>query len=305
MKYNLALIMLLGIYCAGSGTAYARDKPKGSGEEVANRITIRYGSIVANCGAANKPAYECSGVVIHGEDNRSTDMPWSPSDDNSMSYSYLRQDIFNPIFASYDYGIILIPQQELSESQYRPRYACTFPINGGSNGREDDGCGEIPSVPISATCQSQGLFNAEDWITAFEADKFISLCGWDLVNEQSAVAFEAMVEGSRYYIEEAGLNVENNEIVLRAWGGELLKNLPIEAIFYAKRGTKKHSDRNLLKAQEAQLNYFSETGMWIPIVHMDEHRDDAPIKYQYSFSYVDEEQIVQPIRLGAKSRNFR
>jgi hypothetical protein len=263
----------------------------GPGEDVSDEISAKYNSIVDDCGGDLNPAYECSGVVLHGEGEASASWPWSPSSDNSMSYSYLRKDIFNPIFDGYDYGIILTPQNNI-ENRFHPIYKCAFPINGASNSRTDDGCGmQNGGVPESAPCQSQGLFNSADFIAAHKLNPEVVQCGWGLTNTNSSTAFKAMLESSNYIINYNGFAV-NNEIVIESWGSESVANLPVQAIFYSKRGgNKEKTARSLLKAQEAQLGFFEITNIWIPIINMTEFFPE-PGKTQYSFSYVDDEQFV-------------
>lgn len=294
MKNKLFALLMTGACC---GSVYA-----GPGEDIASKITIRYDYAVDNCGGEDSPAYECSGVVLHGESNFSADMPWSPPDDNSMSYSYLRKDVFNDIFEDYDYGIILTPQNEITDENFRPIYTCAFPVNGATDGRENDGCGKLANWEESVPCQSQGMYTTEDWVAAYELEPDVIYCGWDLKSNRTAEAFKAMIGSSLYYIEDRGFT-QNNEVVITSWGDEALINLPVEAIFYAERLRKSrlHNARNLLKAQEAQLNYYSVTGVWIPVIHMVESMP-ALNKYQYSFSYLEGEQFVPPGGLSEKIR---
>lgn len=271
----------------------------GVGEDIAASISKRYETIVNNCGGENNPAYECSGVILHGEDDFSDDMPWSPSSDDSMSYSFFRADVFNKIFGDYDYGIILTPDSEILNGKFVPDYKCAFPVNGDSNGRQDGGCGKLNGgSELSETCQSQGIFTLDDFIPVYEETAGIIRCGWDLRIDNPAEAFKAMTDTSAYIISQGVTPVlSNNEVVIASWGDEALVNLPIDAIFYADRiSEKSKTARNLENAMEAQLTYYNETGSWLPVIHMKETllEPSPPYRYTYSFSYNEDEQGVLP-----------
>lgn len=290
MKIKLLFLVISSVYCSSSFA--------GIGEDIASKISARYDQTVDDCGSTSSPAYECAGVVLHGDANQNESMPWAPPSDNSMSYSYLRKDVLNPIFASFDFGIILTPQNEIEDGKYKPNYTCTFPINGSTNSRLEDGCGAFESSPPlaeSASCQSQGLLTTSDWIAAYKLDSLVQYCGWDLKTDDPTGAFQAMMGSSAYYLDNSSDAFANNEIVIASWGDEPVSNLPIEAIFYAERinSRKQYNTRTLLKAQEAQLNYYDITGEWLPIIHMIES-SVGPTKYQYSFSYIESEQVVPP-----------
>lgn len=263
----------------------------GQGEDIANKLSTRYNNSVEKCGNDDKAAYWCSGIVIHGAGDSDIRFPWAPPTDNSMSYSYLRKDVFNRIYSAYDYGIILFPQSEISSSHYRPSYSCAFPINGTSNGRDDDGCGAIPNDAASASCQSQGINNSGDWIEQYATKPGLISCGWDLRKENQAQAFKGMIDVSTILINKGFSS--NNEIVLASWGEEPVEKLPIEAIFYSQKfgESKLKTLRNILKAQEAQLEYYSLVKKWIPVIHLNETRFDNN-KYRYSFSYNENEQAI-------------
>ncbi|WP_395489952.1 hypothetical protein ACG1VR_00835 [Cedecea davisae] len=281
-----SIIPLVFIYFCG--VAYA-----GQGEDIASKLNARNDNVVEKCGENNNPAYECSGVVLHGAGNTDSRFPWAPPTDNSMSYSYIRADVFNRIYSSYDYGIILLPQAEVPADKYKPKYSCSFPINGTTNDREDDGCGEYANDPSSASCQSQGLTNTQKWLDAYSKNAGLAFCGWDLRNGNSDVAFKSMIDVSTILINKGFTS--NNEIVLPSWGDEPVKNLPIEAIFSSKQSgaSKLNIRRNLLKAQEAQLEYYALVKKWIPIIDMEETKFETN-KYKYHFSYQESEQAVPP-----------
>lgn len=285
MKIKSIISIMFVSFC---GMAYA-----GQGEDVANKLNARYDNVVDKCGDNNGPAYECSGVAVHGADDTDIRLPWAPSRDNSMSYSYVRADVFNRIYSAYDYGIILTPQAEISSGKYKPKYSCAFPINGNTDIRGDDGCGQYTNDPTSATCQSQGLNNTQEWVEAFSKKPALAFCGWDLRKGDATVAFKSMLEVSTILIDKK--YTSNNEIVLFTWADEPVKNLPLEAIFYSKKmGENKLSiRRNLLKAQEAQLEYYTLVKKWLPIIDMEESNIDTN-KYKYHFSYQASEQAVPP-----------
>lgn len=263
-------------------------------EEIADGLNSRYYNLVDNCGA-NKAAYYCSGIVIHGESNESTHMPWTPPSDRSMAYSFLRGDIPSGIFSDFDYGIILTPNDNFSGDEFVPNYRCSYAINGITDSREDDGCGRIGEFVETAPCQSQGIFTAIDWITAVIVNPYDSLCGFDLKSQwgdSSSSAFEAMIKSTALNL-DVGNNVSNNEIVIETWEDEPVVNLPIEVIFFADRVENKSiTPKNLIKAQEAQVNYVNETNDWIPIIHMNETISNG--YHQFDFSYSESEQAILP-----------
>ncbi|WP_158136046.1 hypothetical protein [Photobacterium damselae] len=261
-----------------------------TGQEILDNIVFRYSDTILACQSNESPAYACSGAVVHGV---GSGMPWAPPSDNSMSFSYLRKDVLNPLYGNYGYGIILIPQNDIVGNLYKPDYRCTFPINGGSNDRLDNGCGafgDTIELEPTAPCQKNGIFDGISW-----ADQFNSLfrfCGFDLKGkwgDKPEHAFNAMLEASTINI-ETNNRLENNEIVINSWGNTPLDMLPIEAIYYLNnQGATIH----LNNAREAQIEYTLQTGKWIPIIQLEKINSETGYGYNYKFAFYDNDQAIE------------
>lgn len=266
-----------------------------TGEDIAQKLEERYSMTSSEC-IDNGPDYKCSGIVLSGSHDGGE--PWHAPSDGSMSYSYLRKDLPYGIFSNYGYGIILVPEDN-NTNQYHPNYRCAYPINGASDGREDNGCGQlIGQLVESAPCQSQGIFDAEEWFERYQQGSLSVLCGFDLASNWGDTpkgAFEAVINSEALYF-NSNPKTGNNEIVIESWFEQPLSSLPIEAIFYAVRVNNSHEQNlaNLLFAQEQQASYVSQTGMWIPIIHMEETlQGDGSQKYDFSYNQ-SEQGLLQP-----------
>lgn len=283
--------VLLSMNCS---PALAIEPDHEVGYEIADKMQVRYEFLARDCGE-NSPAYECSGIVIHGESNDSEVEPWDPAEDGSMSFSYLRNDLISPIYGSFDYGIILIPSKEIGDDTFTPQYLCAYSINGATDFREDTGCGQISGPnPETLPCQKNGIFTAEQWVTAIQEVHFnYMMCGWDLQNQWAPKeeSFYEMIQAGIIY-PEVKTPIENNEIVIASWFDQSLASLPIEAIFYTDRNNKNKDSYSLMNAQNLQQIYIKETNRWIPIIHLKEIDIDNSFEgaKKYSFSYIESEQ---------------
>ncbi|HIF9171101.1 TPA: hypothetical protein ACX6RT_003728 [Photobacterium damselae] len=272
----------------------------GPGENIAKKINDRYLSSVSDCGGQNQGAYKCSGVIFRAYDANDEDQwPWTAPTDDSMSFSYLRADITNSVFINLNYGTIVIPEIEIQSPIQNLNYRCAFPVNGYTNARDDNGCGQYDYIEGTQQCQSQGIFTGPYWYSIYANTDYV--CGFDLTNQwdnSSADAFMAMLDASRFYMQSYFMSL-NNEIIADPWSNnpEQMANLPIEAFFIKKEKDGDFDYKAIRKAQQSQEIYYRDTIKWIPIITMIE--SDAPKNVSlngkiYTFNYDPEIQAVTP-----------
>ncbi|MDC9583108.1 N-acyl homoserine lactonase [Xenorhabdus sp. PR6a] len=256
-----------------------------TGENIAEKLTQRYLDNQTDCGDDGLPIFLCSGILIRGTVASDAYHSWNPSPTSerrgSVSFSYLRSDIkVVQLEVDHHNGYIFSPYLEIlnNPEKINPEILCYFPIDGGTDARNNKGCGSYSGYPDLGSCQQQNITTAQQWV-----DNYVNInhrdrnaqCGFDVTGEGSADIFMQGIKVSSLI--DLPLN---NELVLGIWEQNIPNKLPIEAFFYQNNG--------LQDAQYDQRDFYQSTGIIIPIVKM-----AFPLSpgEKITFTYREEDQL--------------
>ncbi|MFV3402802.1 MULTISPECIES: DUF2599 domain-containing protein [Pseudomonas] len=267
-RYSLTFVAVL---CAiNGGLAYAQ-----SCVETAQNQQKRYEATPNDCGKSSSPAFLCSGIILRATEPaaveglyNSWDVSPTSSKTQGTSFSYLRKDAnFRRLVENQNNGYILTPISELPVSKQKYAVLCAFPIDGGTNGRVDNGCGTADAATASAkgaACHVQKITTADAWLDQYKREgkgDNRNLCGFavaDKFDEYATRNFNASLSAMR----RGDLFFKQNELRLANWdGGKADSTLPIESFFYLSGDKEGMSDARL-----DQDRYWRETGVWVPII---------------------------------------
>ncbi|WP_192563497.1 hypothetical protein [Pseudomonas gozinkensis] len=251
-----------GVQSAGTGILGA-----GTGPEIAAYLTKAYHDKINMCrNNPSAPPFLCSGVLFRATENSTLFHFWDPRPGSTgVSFSWLRVDAkFNKLVFGYNNGFIFYPYFFKPAGKIEPEILCFFPVDGATLSRPDKGCGQVPNVPTSVRCQTQGINTAAQYLAHYnnQPGKYGSLCGFDVrdyLNQGATTAFNEAVKAQ----EQGGTFAFNtqNEFRLDVWGQNLGATLPIEAVFYL-------NDTGKAGAQYDQRDFKTQTGIWIPMIRM-------------------------------------
>ncbi|HIF6163862.1 TPA: hypothetical protein ACX3IN_004920 [Vibrio parahaemolyticus] len=309
MKFKLLSLSLVGCF---NFSIYANDIV---GEETAIDLNYRYNR--TNECSYNRPAYACSGVIIHTQDNDAAD--WYPSEAGIargvVSFSWLRNDIntyregdsLGSIWGdSLVYGIIFDSSEEALLSGKMPaEIYCAYGTNGETKSRENNGCGmNLPNETIPnedpndySSCYPLGVYTSDDLVTkyfinheGFYGQGVLDQCSF-LANKEQFI--QAMNTGplSLPYMRTS---TRNNEIIVKEWSSLSAESIPLNAFFYTINYIG-NSEISLEKAQNLQSGYFELTGIFKPIISVDMNiiRNGYPEQVIEPFVYNPEDQVVK------------
>lgn len=263
------LVATLCLALPGS-LAYAR-----SCVDTARAQQARYDATPENCGRSSSPAFLCSGVLLRATEPapqegmyNSWDVSPTSEKTKGTSFSYLRKDAnFRRLVQDQNNGYILYPINELPSDKQKYSVLCSFPVDGGTNSRIDNGCGtaRVATAPgKGAACHRQRITTAEQWVDQYQKETKgdnRNACGFavrDELDEYAARNFNQSLRAMR----QGNLFSKQNELRLENWkrDGEDA-TLPIESFFYTAGDSEGLSDARL-----DQTRYFNQTGVWVPIV---------------------------------------
>lgn len=137
----------------------------------------RYDSIVQDCGANDKPSYECSGIIFRGIRSSAQPKPWihrkKDKDKGVLSFAYIRQDQnFKLPSHTYQSGVIIRPDFEKNI-----KIKCASPMDMNTDYR---GIAPTYNHCLASTenkyssidytvkdCQDWGIDTAQKWLDVF------------------------------------------------------------------------------------------------------------------------------------------
>ncbi|MEK1844582.1 hypothetical protein ACIPLA_22120 [Pseudomonas sp. NPDC086112] len=282
---NRIIVWLMALVLAGCATQeVAPVKVQGSDEQViessavgtlgaasgpvtAQYLTERYHNKVSMCGNnPSAPAFLCSGVLLRATQHSTQFHFWNPNPTaTGVSFSYLRADAkFNKLVFGYNNGFIFYPIFFAPGDKMDPEILCFFPVDGATNSREQQGCGQVPGVPSGRPCQSQGINTAAQYMTHYNShpSKYGKLCGFDVrdaLDQGATTAFNEAIKAQGM----GGTFAFNtqNEFRMAKWAQNMGKTLPVEAVFYI-------NDAGKAGAQYDQRDFKTQTGIWIPMIRI-------------------------------------
>lgn len=270
------------------------------GPTLARQLTERFADTRQDCGANDRPAFLCSGVLF-----RAT-IPgpyhsWNPNPSNTkgtVSFSWLRRDAsFLTIYTPrYSNGFIFFPNDDAVEHGYdRMDIVCVFPIDGGTDTRNNLGCGTRPEDGVhSRPCAEQGITTGAAWVTLFlQGRRYWYMCSFDVGSgtADSAAAFMQMVAAmdqipERFQPISVSGGSFTNELLIRTWPQDIHTTLPVEAFFY-QAGTA----NGLGNAQRDQRDFQQAADRWVPVIRM---TMPATAGQDARFDYLPGEQAISP-----------
>ena len=245
----------------------------GVGQQVANELNQQYADTRQNCGSASLPAVLCSGVILRATINGTGFRAWNPSPrsqtNGGVSSFYLRKDAVFKAFPSIypnTSGIVFFPPQQRPQGTVEIPVLCVFPLDGGSDVRVNNGCGESSFYPsVSRSCELQGISTAAGWLAHYNqgtgAQKYLRACGFNVRANQGALAANAFYQGI-LAMKLLGAESFNawNEIRLATWPQNIHTTIPIKAFFYTSNG--------LAGARFNQQDFYKYAGKAVPVIKL-------------------------------------
>lgn len=237
----------------------------GTGPEIAAYLTEAYNNVLTMCrNNPSAPSFLCTGVTLRATQHSTQFHFWNPNPSSTgVSFSWLRKDAkFGKLVFGYNNGFILYPDFFKPAGKISLAVLCFFPVDGATDHRPAEGCGQYPDRPSSRPCQSQGITTAAQYVDHFNKNPgmYGALCGFDVrdeLNEQGARAFTEAVKAQGQLPTSAFTT--QNEFRMRKWAQNLGQTLPIEAVFYI-------NDTGKAGAQYDQRDFKTNTGIWIPMI---------------------------------------
>jgi len=254
--------------------------PRLTGADEAALLNRRYGLTVDSCGV-NKPAWHCSGVLMHNITD-GTKQFWKLNSIEqalqSVAYTYLRKDVSGAgTGTGPGMGMVLadLPTAVAAGKSYTIR--CVYPEAAPPDAAvPDHGCNRtgsaIPPNPDGhddSSCAAVGVKSASQW-----KDKYLTTaprvqCSF---NAQLPDPFNQSLQAYLMALPTAsGTNVQMH---MAAWDEAHPETIAIEALYYHVG-----DEMPLLpEAQARQLAYYQATGIWLPLLRY-QPGADTPFGY--------------------------
>lgn len=298
MNRLLTLFAVCLLAACGPYTAHVPPQDRlATGAEIARALQMRYDETIADCGSASRPAFLCSGVLLHATGHHSTTYAaWDPSPasvaSGGVAFSYLRKDAnFSRLAFSYATGFIFYPALEAPVGKYHVEVLCAFPVDADSNDRVERGCGTNNRYPTSSDlCHRQNIQTAAQWKVHFEsvpvtAYRNAHQCGFTVRDSDNAYAannfYQALAAQRLIH------SLEQNEQRLATWPQNIAATVPIHAFFFLSG-----NNAALADAQANQRDFYNASGhLWVPII-----RITLPVVTTgvAIFVYTESDQAVHP-----------
>lgn len=293
---GLALLSsMLATGCAGPAGVHAA----GAGESTALALQARYDDTRANCGAASRPAFLCSGLLVrsHPRDGE----PWlvGPPEQalNAMVAGYIRADsqasrLPEGAFSAIVYYPVLGRPSGLLEYEV----LCASPTPSDPLQRELQGCGRHPvggDASVRCAERKPPILGAEEWVVEYRnitppEQRPYRVCNFDVRDSasQTARAFEAYIRASSV-LHDAGEPFPSlsGVVMMSLMPADEKAKLPIEAFIYD--ATFAAAPGN---AGEMQRALHEATGIWKPVIRV---RMPPAFSDRATFTYRDEDQAIR------------
>lgn len=249
-------------------------------DDIVKRLKYRYNNAVGKCLNSHKkekPAYECSGILIRGVNyNLKMKFAWDMKELNkqkeAFSVSYLRRDqVFSSFPRNYDSGFIIYPHLKTPRIKNTYKVLCSFPLDADTDLREGYGCGRSKgdTTQKSSHCDKQNIKSLDKWISHYNNimssryKNFVARqCAFEMTTKSATKYFVISLQANKYIQSHSNLySYRNNDIRMHAWNAEKAEKLPIEAFFYLLG-----SARGKYLAEKYQDQFYQKGGGEVPIV---------------------------------------
>lgn len=277
---------------AVAGLAHFAPARADIGPDTASLLNQMYQDTRQDCGSPSRPAFLCSGVLLRGT-TPSTAYPFygiSPANQAraGVSASFLRKDAkFKQLAFGYKSGFIFDAVLDNPADHVDYNVLCAFPIDAGSNDRQQNGCGDSSRTTAAENfCDQMGIATAEQWLSRYRANgsSHAAQCSFDVRQGRGATA-------NAFYQNLRAMNLlgqesfnENNELVLAPWPVDAPRSPSLLASFYV-------ADTGIEGARLNQIQWYQAAKAFLPAIRM---QLPATPQYDAVFSYVGRDQAIQP-----------
>lgn len=256
------------------------------GAGTASKLQALYNDTRIDCGGPRRPAFLCSGIVGRATVKSTAYHVWNPSPTSvsrgGVSWSWLRRDSTFRTFL-YNNGYFTYPIFDSPADKIDIDVFCVFPLNAGTNGRTENGCGNVPSQPLtSRPCHLSGITTAQQWLSNYRTNN--AQCGFNVRETTSGNhSASAYIEGIRAMALLGATSFQGwNEIVSGIWPQNIHRTVPLWAFFYTGSG--------LSDAQYNQRDFYNASrGIVAPIIRV---TMPATQGGSASFQFFSGEQVV-------------
>lgn len=250
-----------------------------TGPQMAMELNQRFADDSSAC-VVDKPAFYCSGVLVRALPAAHTATFWShdavSTTVGAEGFAYLRADVGTRslgqpsglVFSSYLAAVAqgksldvlcaypLVSQVDAARSDFgcAPSRTVSRSFNGHAQSQEDD----------RSSCALSNVGSASQWLAHFAQVGGVRhlQCSF---SSRVAVQFKASLEAHR----QTDASAEPMELRVRNWDASAPARMPLDALFYDV-----NQSNALLAAQRDQLDYFTATGEWLPVLRL--NLQDSP-----------------------------
>lgn len=233
--------------------------------QVAAELNRRYADTQAAC-AVTRPAFYCSGVLVRALPPNRTNTFWTHDAIGTAlgaeSLAYLRADVGTQTL-NQPSGVVFSSVLEAVAQGKSLDVLCAYPLVSDITGQRDAyGCAPLAGALVNddpSSCAAVNVSTASQWLTHF------AQVGGDRRRQCSfstrvAAQFQASLVAHRQLPATA---TEPTELRVRNWNANAPGSLPISAVVYDV-----NQPNGLLSAQRDQLDYFTATGQWLPLLRL-------------------------------------
>ncbi|WP_200627571.1 Ig-like domain-containing protein [Pseudomonas sp. LAM2023] len=269
------------------------------GPATAEALTKRYSDIAQDCGSASRPAFLCNGVILRTTTYSPRYDAWNPSPTavrlGAVSFSYLRQDSkFARMPWGGENGMVLYPIFASPPDKIDIAVLCSYPIDGWTDGRVGNRCGQYGSNPTSVSCELQGITSAAQWTSLYtqQGGDNTKICAFNVRDGQNYLAGPAFYQS---LLAKSSGNptdkrfTEHNELVHGLWEQNIPAQLPIQAFFYT-------TPAGLKDAWQDRLTFRHKANIDLPLIKITLPTSTAE---QARFDYIAADNIDPPLGLDA------
>ncbi|AJP57766.1 hypothetical protein UC34_13815 [Pandoraea vervacti] len=237
------------------------------GPDVAQLVNQRYASRVQRCGV-DRPIWTCSGLIVRalsgGASQQFAALTPDETQTQSVNLAFVRGDLRTSSLGATA-GFILA--DGLTAAGWGKPYEvrCVYPFAvsppgvSGSHGCDMLGSGP-PAPPDWSSCVSNGVADATAWVAHFIANgqNILRQCSLSAHDAQQFYAAMQAHEQVTDALAQTALS-----LLSAAWNPAAPTTIPIQAFYYDAS-----TPGQLLQAQRYQMQYFTATGQWMPILRV-------------------------------------
>ncbi|WP_152687647.1 hypothetical protein [Pseudomonas fildesensis] len=248
---------------------------------VADELNTRYMDTSETC-SDGSAAFHCNGVLVRVSDTLISSK--DELDKNTVAFSYMRADArVTELYKRGTQGIILSALPIATTNALSVR--CAFATNAQTDSRPD-GCGMTTRViqglefEWSRHCDEQGINDEDSWYLHYKKIRYHE--AYMCALRPTAYQFALSIKARKLMLQD--FTTPWNEVVTSAWNVADLKTLPFQAFFFNPQ-----APQNLVAAQKLQRDFYTYTGIILPIVRLDLAAQDRPV-----FVYSKDDQLLLP-----------